>query len=94
MSVTALEIVQRTLVLDGRPFGAAGAYKKLAGTLRFAVDPAHPVHAAITDLGRAERGADGRVQFQGDFYLLRPADPARGNRRLLLDVPKIGRAHV
>ena len=91
MAATALTIHTRSLVLDGRPFGAAGAYEKIAGRLRFAVDPTHRRHAAITDLDRAPRGADGRVEFQGDFYLLRPADPARGNRRLLLDVANRGR---
>ena len=77
MAATALTVHTRSLVLEGRPFGATGAYEKIAGTLRFAVDPAHRLHAAITDLDRAPRGADGRVEFQGDFYLLRPADPAR-----------------
>src|SRR4249920_2182399 len=88
MPVTALDVHSRSLVLDGRPFGAA---EKLAGTLHFAVDPAHPLHAGITDLKLAPRGSDGRVEFQSDFYLLRPVDPARGNRRLLLDVPNRGR---
>jgi len=91
MPVTALDVHSRSLVLDGRPFGAAGAYEKLAGTLHFAVDPAHPLHGTITDLSLAPRGADGRVAFQSDFYLLRPVDPTRGNRRLLLDVPNRGR---
>src|SRR6267142_3745662 len=91
MPVTALDVHSRSLVLDGRPFGAAGAYEKLAGTLHFAVDPAHPLHAVITDLKLAPRGADGRVEFRSDFYLLRPVDPERGNRRLLLDTPNRGR---
>ena len=82
MPVTALDVHSRSLVLDGRPFGAAGAYEKLAGTLHFAVDPTHPLHTTITDLSLAPRGADGRVAFQSDFYLLRPVDPRRGNRRL------------
>ena len=91
MPVTALDVHSRSLVLDGRPFGAAGAYEKFAGTLHFAVDPAHPLHAGITDLKLAPRGSDGRVEFQSDFYLLRPVDPSRGNRRLLLDTPNRGR---
>jgi Alpha/beta hydrolase domain len=91
MPVTALDVHSRSLVLDGRPFGAAGAYEKLAGALHFAVDPAHPLHAGITDLTLAPRGSDGRVEFQSDFYLLRPVDPSRGNRRLLLDTPNRGR---
>lgn len=89
MGVTALEIHTRTPVLDGQPFGPAGAYEKIAGVLRFAVDPDDPRHRAITDLGAAPRDARGRVEFAGDFYLLTPR--GRGNGRLLLDVPNRGR---
>src|SRR5437867_1509565 len=62
MAATALTVHTRSLVLEGRPFGATGAYEKIAGTLRFAVDPAHGLHAAITDLDRAPRAGpdDGR----------------------------------
>jgi hypothetical protein len=91
MPVTALAIEARSLVLDGRRFGAAGAYEKLAGTLRFAVDPGHPLHTSICDLDRAPRNGEGRVEFAGDVYLLRPVEPARGNGGLLLDVPNRGR---
>ena len=91
MPVTSLDVQTRSLVLDGHPFGAAGAYEKLAGTLRFAVDPDHPVHATICDLDRAPRNAEGRVEFAADFALLRPVDAARGNGSLLLDVPNRGR---
>ena len=91
MAVTALEVHRRSVVLEGRAFGAVGAYEKIAGVLRFAVDPEHPTHAAITDLALAPRSAAGRVESWADFYLLKPVDPARGNRRLLLDVPNRGR---
>jgi hypothetical protein len=91
MAVTALEIRQRSVVLDGRPFGAAGAYEKLAGVLRLAVDPANPANASITDLALAPRNARGLVEASADFYLLKPVHPATGNRRLLLDVPNRGR---
>jgi hypothetical protein len=91
VAVVALETQQRSIVLDGRPFGVAGPYEKLAGTLRFAVDPEHPANQSITDLGLAPKNARGLVEASADFYLLRPAEPARGNRRLLLDVPNRGR---
>src|SRR2546428_649683 len=91
MAVVGVEIEQRAVVLDGHTFGAAGAYEKLAGVVRFAVDRANPANHAITDLGLAPANARGHVEFWADFYLLRPADPARGNRRLLLDVPNRGR---
>src|SRR2546425_1226544 len=91
MAVVRIEIEQRAVVLNGHTFGAAGAYEKLAGVVRFAVDRANPANHAITDLGLAPANARGHVEFWADFYLLRPADPARGNRRLLLDVPNRGR---
>ena len=89
MAATALEIHTRTPVLDGQPFGQAGAYEKITGVLRFAADPDDPRHRAITDLGAAPRNARGQVEFAGDFYLLKPL--GRGNGRLLLDVPNRGR---
>jgi hypothetical protein len=91
MAVTGLEISTREIVLGGAAFGAAGAYEKVAGIIRFAVDPEHPLHRSITDLSLAPRRGDGTVESRADFYLLRPVDPARGNRRLLLDVPNRGR---
>src|SRR6266540_3993576 len=91
MAVTSLQITRRSVVLDGRPFGAAGAYEKIMGVLRIGVDPVHPANQAITDLAAAPRNTAGLVECQADFYLLRPQDPARGNRRLLLDVPNRGR---
>src|SRR3989304_1670647 len=53
--LTSLEIQTRAVVLGGQPFGATGAYEKIAGTLRFAVDPAHPLHQRVTDIGLAPR---------------------------------------
>ncbi len=89
--VTNLEIRTRGVVLDGLPFGATGAYEKISGTLRFAADPAHPLHQRVTDIGLAPRNADGRVEFSSDFYLLKPVDMRKGNGRLLLDVANRGR---
>ena len=89
MSVVRLEVERREPVLNGAAFGAAGPYEKIAGVLRFAVDPSLPVHETIADLQGAPRNAQGRVEASADFYLLRPI--GGGNRRLLLDVPNRGR---
>lgn len=90
-AVTGLDLHARAVILDGQPFGAAGAYEKVAGTIRFAADPAHPLNRAITDIELAPRNSAGRVEFSGDFYLLKPLDMRKGNGRLLLDVPNRGR---
>ena len=89
--LTNLEIHTRTSVLNGQPFGAVGAYEKIVGTIRFSADPSHPLNQRITDIGFAEKDARGEVEYSADFYVLKPVDPAKGNRRLLLDVVNRGR---
>ena len=89
MAVTRFDIQRREPVLGGRPFGTAGPYEKIAGTLQFEVDPALPIHADITDLARAPRNAGGLVEGTADFYVLRPV--GGGNGALLLDVANRGR---
>jgi alpha/beta hydrolase family protein len=90
-AVAGVDVSTRATVLDGQPFGATGAYEKIAGTIRFAADPAHPLHRGITDIGLAPRNAAGRVEFSADFYLLKPIDMRKSNGRLLFDVPNRGR---
>src|SRR5512146_1550076 len=91
MAVMAFEVERRETVLGGQPFGRVGPYEKIVGILRFAVDPERPAHRAITDLGTAPLNAAGKIEFWADAYVLQPADGARGNGRLLLDVPNRGR---
>jgi hypothetical protein len=92
--VTRIEIVSRTDVLGGKPFGASGAYEKIVGKVFFSVDPAHPRNKAIVDLDRAPRDAAGRVTFSADLYVLAPKDAARGNGAALFDVLNRGRKNI
>src|SRR5688500_19670442 len=78
-SATRLQIDRREIVLNGRPFGAAGPYEKLSGKVHFALDPALPQNAIIVDLNLAPKNAKGLVEFSADFYLLKPVDASRGN---------------
>jgi hypothetical protein len=85
-----IEIERREPLADGHAFGQIGPYEKLAGRLHFEVDPDDPANAAVVDLGLAPRNARRRVEFWSDFYLLRPQDPERGNRRLLVGINNRG----
>ena len=87
MPVTKMEIKFRRPFADGKSFGDAGAYEQLDGTVHFAVDPDNAANETITDLELAPRNAKGLVTFSSDFRMLRPVDPQRGNRRILLDIP-------
>ena len=70
--IMRLSIERREPVLGGRPFGLAGAYETLVGTVEFALDPNHPRNQAVVDLGLATRNAQGEVVFSADFYLIKP----------------------
>ena len=94
MAVAELVTRRREPYLDGQPFGPAGAYERIDGVLRYAAPRGHPANARIADLDLAAYDADGRVRFEGDVCLLIPADAARGNRRLLVELPNRGRKLV
>jgi Alpha/beta hydrolase domain len=89
--VTSVSISSRSVVAGGRAFGSSGAYEKLTGTIEFALDPGDAHNAAIVDLDRAPRAADGRVHFKADLCVLRPVDPRKGNGVLLFEVSNRGR---
>ena len=76
---------------DGAAFGAAGAYERVTGVARGEVDPRDPANAGIVNLDRAPRNGRGLVEYETDFYLLRPADPAKGNRKIVYEVNNRGR---
>ena len=90
-AVERVEVTHQGVFADGASFGAAGPYEKLAGRLHYAIDPDDPANVAVVDLAHAARDADGMVRFSGDFLMLRPADPALANRRLLYEVGNRGR---
>ena len=88
--VVRLRIERREVVLNGRAFGAAGAYEKLVGTVEFGLDPNLPRNADIVDLKLAPRNARDEVEASADFYMLKPVDPRGGNGRLFYEVGNRG----
>ena len=89
--VSSVEITERSPIEDGRAFGDTGPYELIAGRITFAVDPADPRNQVIANLDRAPVNADGMVEATGDLRILAPADPARGNGVVLVDIANRGR---
>ena len=58
-----IEVSERSDVLDGQPFGAAGPYERIVGKAYFAVDPNLPANKIVADIAKAPRNADGLVEF-------------------------------
>lgn len=88
--VTRVTITSKTVVADGHSFGASGPYEKLVGRIEFALAPDDPHNRRIVDLRHAPRGADGRVHFSSDLYVIRPVDAGKGNGVLLFEVVNRG----
>lgn len=80
-----LRIDDRSAFADGHEFGETGAYERLRGTALFAVDPAAAAQSAVFDIDKAPTNEKGLVEFTADFFILQPADPSRGNKRLFYD---------
>src|SRR5947209_7731655 len=88
--LVALEIRHREPFAGGTAFGDVGPYEKIGGVARFAVDPGHARNRDIVDLSLAPRNAQGKVEFEADFVLLAPRDPAKGNGAVFFDVNNRG----
>ncbi len=88
--VVRLEIQRREPFAAGHCFGRSGPYEKLSGRLYVDVDPDDPANRRVTDLKLAPRNKRGKVECWTDFFLLKPVDPQRGNRRVLYDVHNRG----
>lgn len=88
--LVSLEVLHRQLFADGQPFGTAGPYECISGVAHFAIDPQHPRNRTIVDLDLAPRNAAGKVEFESDFFILAPRDPAKGNGAIFYDVNNRG----
>ena len=89
--ITRLEIVRTEPFAGGLEFDGVGAYVKIVGVAHGELDPAAPANRGIVNLDRAPRNARGLVEYAVDFYVMRPADPLKGNRTLLYEVTNRGR---
>ena len=89
--ITDIEIKSRDSLVGGAAFGTAGAYERIDGVASGVLNPGHRRNRGIALLDQAPRNANGLVAYRSDFVLLRPADAAKGNGRLLYEVNNRGR---
>src|SRR3990170_989366 len=86
--LTRLVIASREPFAGGHEFPVTGAYEKLVGRICGEVDPENRLNKIIVDLGKAPRNRRGRVEYSGDFCILKPLDMARGNGKIFFDAPQ------
>ena len=90
-AITSIRVDRIEPFAAGAEFGSVGAYERVVGVAHGELDPADPHNAGIVNLDKAPRNARGRVEYETDFYVLRPVDPARGNRKIIYEVNNRGR---
>ena len=88
--VVRIEVERTTPHAGGKSFGDAGAFERLDGTAHMEVDPHDPRNAVIVNLDRAPRNERGLVEFSAPFFIIKPVDMARGNRKLLYGINNRG----
>jgi hypothetical protein len=89
--ITRIEILRQEPFAGREEFGAVGAYLKVVGVAYGELDPTASANASIVNLERAPRNARGMIEYAVDFYVMRPADPLRGNRTILYEATNRGR---
>jgi hypothetical protein len=88
--VVRFVVEQKRVVADGKTFGDAGPYERLDGTVYIEVDPRDPLNKVIVNLDKAPRTPKGLVGFTSPFFILKPVDVARGNRKIFYGVNNRG----
>lgn len=88
--LTQLTVIAQEPFADGASFGSAGPYVRIRAVAHGELDPNDPANAVIALLDQAPRNARGMVEYDADVFILRPAEPSRGNGALLYDVTNRG----
>ncbi len=88
--LTRLVITRREPFANGHEFPVTGAYEKLVGKVYGEVDPKHRLNKIIVNLRKAPRNRRRRVEYTGDFCILKPVDMGRGNGKIFYDAPNRG----
>lgn len=94
MAITEIEIGTIEPFAEGKAFGAAGSYVRIKGIAKGEIDPASPENHVIADLDKAPRNALGMVEYETDFFILRPAESDRASGVLVYDVTNRGRKMI
>jgi len=87
---TRIQILNRTIAFGGYSFAGVGQYEVITGIAFGEVNPTNPQNSLITDIQLAPKNANGNVEYQHNFYILKPLDLNKGNRKMMYEPPNRG----
>jgi hypothetical protein len=70
--ITEIKIGTVEPFAESQPFGDAGSYERVTGTARGELDPQAAQNHDIVGLDKAPRNGRGLVEYETDFFMLRP----------------------
>jgi hypothetical protein len=88
--ITRIQILNRTIAFGGYSFAGVGQYEVITGIATGEVNPTNPQNSLITDIQLAPKNANGNVEYQHNFYILKPLDLNKGNRKMMYEPPNRG----
>jgi hypothetical protein len=94
MAIVEIKIDTIEPFAGGQAFGEAGSYLRIKGIAKGEIDPAAPENSVIADLDKAPTNAHGMVEYETEFFILRPAELRRANSVLVYDVTNRGRKMI
>jgi Alpha/beta hydrolase domain len=89
--VTSISVSAVEPFAAGAALGDVGAYERVRGTFKGELDPRDARNRIIANLDKAPRNPAGNVEYEADFFMLRPANAERANGKLIYDVTNRGR---
>lgn len=78
--ITHIE-TEPSVTIEFDSFGETGAYEKITGTIEGKIDPTDRRHRDIVDIDLAPV-KNGNILYRAPFYILKPADPKKGNGKI------------
>jgi hypothetical protein len=88
--ITQIQILKRTIAFGGYSFAGVGQYEVITGIATGEVNPTNPQNSLITDIQLAPKNGNGNVVYQHNFYILKPLDLNKGNRKMMYEPPNRG----
>ena len=90
--ITKIQITSapNTIAFGGYSFPGVGQYEVITGIATGEVNPNSLQNSLITDIKLAPKTSGGNVQYQHNFYILKPVNLKQGNHKMMYEPPNRG----
>ena len=87
---TKIQLSSPVIAFGGHSFPGIGQYEVITGVATGEVNSNDAKNKIITDIALAPKLANGNVQYQHNFYILKPVDLSKGNHKMMYEPPNRG----